>query len=379
MRLVFFGLSLTSSWGNGHATTYRGLLQGLRRLGHDLLFVERDVEWYATHRDLPHPPQARLLLYRHWTEVRSAAVVAARQADAVIIGSYFPDAVALVECLLPTPPPLLCFYDMDTPITLQSLRSGRCAYLRAEHIPAFDLYLSFTGGPVLEELRHIWHARRVRPLYCACDEAAYQRACRPHAPGFAFSFLGTYAPDRQPKLERLFLAPARNLTRLQFRVAGSMFPHPDAWPPNVAYIPHLAPPEHPAFYANSRFTLNLTRQAMVEAGYSPSVRLFEAAAAATPIISDSWPGLSELFSPGSEILVANSGSEVCQFISSISSFEASALGRAAQARVLASHTCTHRARELEQYLQAASSDTPDAPSVGRPNGAVPDQDRSSTP
>src|SRR6185312_183530 len=201
MRLVIFGLSLSSSWGNGHATTYRGLLRGLRALGHEVDFFERDAAWYASHRDLPHPHDARLHLYSTWEAARGAARAAARAADAVIVGSYFPDGVALLDDLLERPGaprgPVLAFYDIDTPITLDTLRRGTCAYLRADQIPGLDLYLSFTGGPVLEELARRWGARLVRPLYCACDAEAYSTARRPGKASAVLGFLGTYAPDRE--------------------------------------------------------------------------------------------------------------------------------------------------------------------------------------
>lgn len=361
MRLVFFGLSLTSSWGNGHATTYRGLLSGLRRRGHAVTFFEKDVEWYARHRDLPQPPQARLQLYQHWTEVRPAALRAAREADAVIVGSYFPDAIPLLDDLLARETALTCFYDIDTPVTLAGLRAGRCRYLRADQIAALDLYLSFTGGPVLEELQRLWHARCVRPLYCACDEAEYRKAQRPLHPAVTLSFLGTYAEDRQTKFERLLLQPARRSPGRKFRVAGSMYPQPELWPANVQYENHLAPARHADFYASSRYTLNLTRQAMVEAGYSPSVRLFEAAAAATPIISDPWPGLAGFFEPGREILLANSSSEIQAILDNMSAAEAAAIGRAAQEHVLATHTCGQRAQELQTYLAEAAAHTTPLP------------------
>lgn len=355
MRLVFFGLSLTSSWGNGHATTYRGLLSGLQRRGHEVTFFEKDADWYARHRDLPQPPQARLQLYQHWAEIRPAALRAAGEADAVIVGSYFPDAIPLLDDLLARGTALTCFYDIDTPVTLAELRTGRCRYLRADQIAALDLYLSFTGGPVLEELQRLWQARCVRPLYCACDESEYRRAQRPLRPPVALSFLGTYAADRQAKFERLLLEPARRSPGQQFHVAGSMYPQPELWPANVEYQSHLAPGRHAEFYAASRFTLNLTRQAMVEAGYSPSIRLFEAAAAATPIISDPWPGLAGFLEPGREILLASSSSETQAILDNITVAEAAALGRAAQEHVLATHTCGQRAQELETYLTAAAA------------------------
>jgi spore maturation protein CgeB len=354
MKLVIFGLSISSSWGNGHATTYRGLVRGLRQFGHRVRFFERDTAWYAAHRDLPRPDDCELSLYGDWQAIRPAALAAAAAAEAVIIGSYFPDAIPLCEEILGRSGPLVCFYDIDTPVTVASLRQGDCAYLRADHIPAFDLYLSFTGGPVLTELRDTWKARLVRPLYCACDESAYRAARRRRQPA-ALSFLGTFAPDRQVKLQRYLMEPARRLPRERFRLAGSMYPPGQDWPENLGYDSHLPPEQHPAFYASSRFTLNLTRQAMVEAGYSPSIRLFEAAAAATPIITDPWPGLEQFFQPGRDLLVAHGAEDVVEAITHLTSQERSVLGRAAQARILDAHTCRCRASELTTHLAACAS------------------------
>ncbi|HEY7839661.1 MAG TPA: glycosyltransferase [Terriglobales bacterium] len=362
LRLAFFGLSLTSSWGNGHATTYRGLLGGLRSRGHLIDFFERDVEWYATHRDLPCPPQARLHLYADWARQRAHALEVARAADAVVVGSYYPDALPLLDALLARPHPPVCFYDIDTPVTLQALQRRQCTYLRTDLIPEFAMYFSFTGGPVLNELCTRWGARRSAPLYCACDVREYvprdqspdrfpgrsrDQALRSDA---VLSFLGTYAPDRDAKLNRLLLEPARRLPQLRFRVAGPMYPATAAWPANVAYTSHLPPASHAGFYASTRFTLNLTRQAMVESGYSPSIRLFEAAACGTPIISDPWPGLNEFFRPGREILVAEDTSQLIDTILHVDADAARDLGRAAREHVLAHHTGEHRAVELERYV-----------------------------
>ncbi|HWG36896.1 MAG TPA: glycosyltransferase [Terriglobales bacterium] len=357
MRFVFFGLSLTSSWGNGHATTYRGLLEGLRQLGHTSEFFERDVEWYARHRDLPRPQQARLWLYSDWSSIRPTALNAARAADAIVVGSYYPDAVRVLDELLHLGL-RVCFYDIDTPVTLEQLRARQCAYLHTDQIPALSLYLSFTGGPTLNELRNAWGARMVRPLYCACDERKYRSARRLAHPHVALSFMGTFAPDRQAKFERLLLKPARQLPHLRFHVAGSMYPDATAWPRNIHFDSHLPPDQHPSFYAASRFTLNLTRQVMVEAGYSPSIRLFEAAAAATPIITDPWPGLEEFFRPGKDLVVAAESENLIAALMEMSCSDAAALGRSAQDRVFAQHTCRHRARELESFLEECCAPKP---------------------
>lgn len=355
MQIVFFGLSLTSSWGNGHATTYRGLLRGLRRRGHDLVFFEHDQEWYAAHRDLPNPEHVQLRLYSEWSAIRTVALRTARAADAVIIGSYFPDAIPLFDDLLGHTRAPVCFYDIDTPITLRQLGKGGCPYVRADQIPAFDLYLSFTGGPILRELSSIWRARRVQPLYCACDESDYSGARRPSHPPVALSYMGTFAPDRQAKFQRLMLEPARRLPHLAFQVAGPLYPQTQSWPGNLGYRSHLAPGGHASFYAASRFTLNLTRQAMVEAGFSPSVRLFEAAASGTPILSDPWPGLDNFFHPGEDIVVVADTASLIHCLQHLSDAEAAALGAAAQANVLSAHTSLHRAMTLERYLESLAA------------------------
>ncbi|MGH9519276.1 MAG: CgeB family protein [Terriglobales bacterium] len=350
MHWVFFGLSLTSSWGNGHATTYRGLLRGLRDLGHTIDFFEKDVPWYATQRDLPRPREATLHLYSDWPSVRPTVLALLARADAVLVGSYFPDAVALLDDALSGPHPPICFYDIDTPVTLATVASGTCGYLRRDLIGKVDLYLSFTGGPVLQELRERWGARAVAPLYCACDPNDYPRAAaRRVQPPVLLSYMGTFAPDRQSKLQRYLLEPARQLPRAVFAVAGSMYPSVSTWPANVTYYHHLAPEKHAGFYLNSCFTLNLTRQAMVEAGYSPSIRLFEAACTATAVISDPWPGLEEFFAPGREILVAADTGEMLDILQRTPLERARQIGAAARRRVLARHTGRHRAAELLAY------------------------------
>lgn len=350
MRWVFFGLSLSSSWGNGHATTYRGLLRGLKGLGHQIVFFEKDVPWYASHRDLPHPQEAELYLYQDWPAIRPFALARIAVADAVVVGSYFPDAVELLNELLAAGHPPLAFYDIDTPVTLETLNAGSCEYLRREHLGQVDLYLSFTGGPVLHELVQHWGARAVAPLYCACDPGDYaSQAGRHHRP-VLLNYMGTFSPDRQGKLQRYFLEPARRMPVAHFALAGPMYPDVHVWPHNVHYCQHLAPDQHAAFYQSSRFTLNLTRQAMVEAGYSPSVRLFEAACAASPVISDPWPGLEDFFEPGREIFVAEDACEIMHLLQSTSAAEARLVGIAARRRMLAYHTGSQRAAELACYF-----------------------------
>jgi spore maturation protein CgeB len=347
MRLVFLGLSITSSWGNGHATTYRALLKALAGRGHEIVFLERAAPWYAAHRDLPRPRFCTLHLYDDVTELqrRHAGLVA--RADAVILGSYVQDGVTVGGWACDTAEGLTAFYDIDTPVTLAKLGRGDHEYLSPALLRRFDLYLSFTGGPILRRLEREYGARRALPLYCSVDPQAYYPMAVPER--WAMGYLGTYSADRQPKLERLLLEPARLLPEERLALAGAAYPD-IAWPENLERIPHLPPPEHPAFYAAQRFTLNLTRADMVAAGHSPSVRLFEAAACGVPVISDAWEGLDALFRPGREILLAETTEDVLRILRDCGPARGREIGQAARAVVLRRHTADRRARELEAAL-----------------------------
>lgn len=347
MKLVVLGLSLSSAWGNGHATTYRALLKAFAARGHDILFLERDTPWYAAHRDLGRADYCELAFYDDVAALDSFAAVIA-SADAVIVGSYVPDGVAVGGLVQRTARGVTAFYDIDTPVTLAKLARGDHEYLSPALIAGYDVYLSFTGGPTLDRIEQRYGSPAARPLYCSVDPAAYRPLGQTKR--WDLSYLGTYSPDRQPALDRLLLEPARRCPDRRFVVAGPQYPADIAWPANVERIEHLAPADHAGFYDASRFTLNVTRADMVRAGWSPSVRLFEAAACGTAIISDTWAGLDTLFTPGREILLAETSDTV---VAALASADADAIGQAGRARVLAAHTAAHRAAELERRLVEA--------------------------
>jgi spore maturation protein CgeB len=350
MKLVVLGLSLSSSWGNGHATTFRALLKAYAARGHDILFLERDVPWYANQRDLTDPDFCTLAYYADlggleaWHDTIAAA-------DAVIVGSYVPEGVEVARFVQEHAEGVTAFYDIDTPVTLAKLAREDYEYLSPAVIPGYDVYLSFTGGPTLDLLQDRYGSPAARPLYCSVDPALYQPVDVPKR--WDLSYLGTYSIDRQPTLERLLIEPARRRPDLRFAVAGPQYPAEIDWPANVERIDHCPPADHAAFYSASRFTLNVTRADMIAAGWSPSVRLFEAAACSTPIISDRWDGLETLFAPGREILLADTTEDVLDALDGRSGAGA-VIGAAAQARVLASHTAAHRAEELERHLDEAA-------------------------
>jgi spore maturation protein CgeB len=245
---------------------------------------------------------------------------------------------------------IAAFYDIDTPVTLAKLGRGDFEYLTPQLIPRFDIYLSFTGGPTLKRLEREFGSPAARALYCSVDPHLYfpeEAICK-----WDLGYLGTYSADRQPTLERLLIELARRWAEGRFVVAGPMYPKEIDWR-NIVRIEHLPPEAHRAFYNQQAFTLNVTRADMIRAGYSPSVRLFEAAACGAPVISDEWDGLEAFFTPGTEILTARTADDVLHILRSTSEPARAAIGRRAREKILAAHTAAHRAAELEQYIEEA--------------------------
>lgn len=350
MRIAIFGLSITSSWGNGHATTYRSLVKGLVQRGHDVTFYERRQPWYEDNRDLRHSNLCEIVLYDTVEEIDHVFARDIADADFVMIGSYVPDGTRVIQAVLRHARAVTAFYDIDTPVTLAALDAGQCKYLAREAIPSFDLYFSFSGGTILETLQSRYGARRAVPLYCSVDAQEYFPQRTPSV--YDLGYLGTYSADRQPKLDELLLEPARSWAPGVFCVAGPQYPEKIEWPRNVQRIEHVAPSEHRLFYNSQRFTLNITRQDMVAHGFSPSVRLFEAAACGVPIITDAWAGLESFFTPGEEILIARSAQDVLETLRALRPDTASEIASRARARVLREHTSEHRAQELERHVES---------------------------
>lgn len=352
LKIVVFGLSLTSSWGNGHATTYRALLSGLAKLGHHVLFLEYDQPWYAQNRDLISPSYSTVRLYSNLHDMRKNFAETVRDADLVIVGSYVADGARLGKWVVNTARGVTAFYDIDTPVTLSKLENGGTPYITRDLLPRYDLYLSFTSGPVLRCLERRYGASMARPLYCSVDPELY--VPRSTKPAWDLGYMGTYSRDRQPSIESLLLRSAQEWPDGRFVLAGSQYPGEIRWPHNLEYKTHVSPADHPSFYAAQRFTLNLTRCEMRAQGYSPSVRLFEAAACGTPIITDDWPGLECFFIPDSEILIARNSRDVLDHLQDISEEQRKAIAKRARTRVLQEHTGLRRAAELIGYFHAVT-------------------------
>jgi spore maturation protein CgeB len=353
MKLVIFGLSVSSSWGNGHATLWRGLIRALSSQGHQVVFFERDVPYYALHRDLNELPAGRLILYPEWGLVEMLARDELSDADAGIVTSYCPDALPATDLILSSPVSLRVFYDLDTPITLERLQSGALIqYIGPQGLADFDLVLSYTGGAALRALRERLGARRVAPLYGSVDPVVHYPVPAVDRYRADLSYIGTYAEDRQRALQALLIDPARRLPQRRFLIAGAQYPQAFPWADNIYFVRHLPPDEHPAFYSSSRLTLNVTRAAMAAMGFCPSGRLFEAAACGTAILSDAWPGLTDFFEPNSEILIADDTEQAVAALE-ISDEQLARIGRAARERTLAAHTAERRAADLVTLLENA--------------------------
>jgi len=357
VRIVIFGLTISSSWGNGHATLWRGLCKHLVRCGHTVTFFERDVPWYAAARDLFEIADGRLVLYPCWDSIRGLARTSVAESDAAIVTSYCPDALAATELVLEQDRTTPVFYDLDTPVTLSRLRAGEAVpYIGPGGLKDFALVLSFTGGRRLfDEFRQRLGAGNIKPLYGHVDPDIHRPvAAEPHYRA-DLSYLGTYSEDRQATLEELFVTPARSSPDLRFLIAGAQYPPEFPWAPNIYFVRHLPPSEHAAFFASSRLTLNVTRRAMAEMGWCPSGRLFEAAACGAPLLSDSWAGLEDFFAPGEEILLARDASDTLEALQLQQPELARIAGRARE-RTLDQHSSQKRAAELVALLEQ-SADT----------------------
>jgi spore maturation protein CgeB len=352
MKIVVFGLTISSSWGNGHATLWRGLCKALARRGHRVVFFERDQPFYAANRDLFGVPGGELVLYAKWDDVRLRAAAEIDDADVAMVTSYCPDGIAATGLVL-SGRALPVFYDLDTPVTLSRLSRGEgMSYLGPMGLSGFAVVLSYTGGAALDQLRDRLGAVRVLPLYGHVDPDVHRPVeAMPHYRA-DLSYLGTYAADRQAMLAELFIEPARMRPDRRFLIGGAQYPTDFPWTPNIFFVRHLPPTEHAAFFSSSRLTLNVTREPMTAMGWCPSGRLFEAAACGAALLSDTWEGLDAFFVPGREILAAGDADEALAALD-LDDAEVRRIAYAARERTLAEHTSDCRAGELERILDMA--------------------------
>ncbi len=355
MNIVIFGLSVSSSWGNGHAALWRGLIRALLAAGHGVTFFEKDQPFYAENRDLHALPEGgSLVLYRDWAEVLPRVRQAMADADVGMVTSYCPDATAATRLVLESGVAVRCFYDLDTPVTLARLDAGESVDYVGEGLAGFDLVLSYTGGGALDALRDRLGARLVVPIYGSVDPDLHRPAAPREEYRASLSYIGTFAADRQDALERLFVEPARLRPADRFVIAGALYPPGFPWTANTFFVRHLPPPEHPAFYSSSRLTLNVTREAMARMGWCPSGRLFEAAACGVPILTDDWPGLDAFFQPGRDILVAGTTAEALAALAAAPDV-LDRMARSARERTLDEHSARRRAADMVAAFERVHS------------------------
>jgi spore maturation protein CgeB len=356
MHIVIFGLTISSSWGNGHATLWRSLVKAMLRRGHTVNFYEKDVPYYAGARDLHVLPEGgRLRLYSELDTVRREVERDLYDADLALCTSFCPDGPAACELILMSDAGIKAFYDLDTPVTLDALSSGfPVQYLPPQGLADFDVVLSYTGGPALDELKSRLGARVVAPLYGSVDPESHLPVPAREEFRAALSYLGTYAEDRRGALEQLFLRPAQHLPQERFLLGGAQYPDSFPWTENIAFVRHLPPDLHSAFFSSCRATLNVTRAAMARYGFCPSGRLFEAAACGAPLLTDTWEGLDQFFVPGQEVLAVSTTNDVVEALS-LSDAELRTMAHVARQRTLAEHTGTHRVMELEQICESTRS------------------------
>ncbi|WKZ32092.1 MAG: glycosyltransferase [Thermodesulfobacteriota bacterium] len=353
MKLVVFGLTMSSSWGNGHATIWRGLAKALNGRGHKVVFFEKDAPYYASHRDLDAPPWASLVIYKDWDGIRGRASEELKDSDVGMVTSYCPDGVEASGLLLSSGARIKCFYDLDTPVTLKGLKEGkRAGYLPVDGLGGFDIVLSYTGGRALKELKSLLGARRAEPLYGSVDPASHFPSSGVEEYRADLSYLGTFSEDRQAALIELFVKPARTAPGKRFVLGGSLYPESFPWTENMYFVRHVPPPMHPAFYSSAAWTLNVTRGAMAGLGWCPSGRLFEAAACGSPVLSDWWEGIDGFFAPGSEIAIVRSADDVREALS-MTWAERKRISRRARERALAEHTSHERVAEFERLMEEA--------------------------
>lgn len=355
MHIVICGLTISSSWGNGHATLWRSLVKAMVRRGHTVVFYERVTPYYAGARDLQElPPGASLRFYSSLEELRDQALRELSRADLALATSYCPEGAAVCDLILESAAEIKGFYDLDTPVTLSGLRDGReLEYLPARGLSDFDIVLSYTGGRALEELKSRLGARNVAPLYGSVDRENHRPAAARDEFRASLSYLGTYAEDRQRALQELFLGAAARLPQERFLIGGALYPDSFPWLENVAFVRHIPPPMHPEFFSSCRATLNITRSAMASYGYCPSGRLFEAAACGAPLLTDVWEGLDCFFEPGREVLPVTSADDVVNAMS-LGDGELRNIADAARERTLAEHTGDRRVIELERICSQIS-------------------------
>lgn len=351
MKISFFGSSLVSSYWNGAATYYRGMLKELAALGHEITFFEPDAFDRQSHRDIDEPDYARVIVYPATSQGWQAALAEATRADLIVKASGVGVFDAELESAVAEAPrhALRIYWDVDAPATLDAIAADPAHHLRAA-IPRYDVVLTYGGGePVASAYRAVG-ARDCVPIYNALDPAVHYPVSPVAELGSDLSFLGNRLPDREARVERFFLDAAKRLPARRFLLGGSGWDSKDV-PQNVQRLGHVGTDLHNAFFCSGRATLNINRDSMARYGFSPPTRVFEAIGAGACLITDEWEGIEMFLDPGEEVLVAADGRQVAEHLGSLTAERARAIAARARRRILARHTYAQRARQVDQLLE----------------------------
>jgi spore maturation protein CgeB len=352
MKIAFYGSSLLSSYWNGAATYYRGLLKALAERGYEITFYEPDVYDRSRHRDIEAPEWCSVVVYEATPQALLEVTRRASEADIVIkaSGVGYEDEALILEALRHAgPDALTVFWDVDAPATLAQLREEPDHPLHRA-LRKTDLVLTYGGGdPVVQAYRGIG-VRHCIPVYNALDPDTHH----PVSPDTRFAgdlgFLGNRLPDRERRVEKFFLEPAARLRGKEFLLGGAGWGDKEL-PENVRWLDHVGTGDHNAFNATPRAVLNISRESMALNGFSPATRVFEATGAGACLITDAWNGIELFLKPDEEVLVARDGEDVAQYLAELDSSRALAIGEAALRRVLAEHTYRHRARQADEIFR----------------------------
>jgi spore maturation protein CgeB len=357
MRIAFYGSSLLSSYWNGAATYYRGLLSDLARRGHEIVFYEPDAFDRQSHRDIDPPDWAKVVVYPATDEAVRKVIAEAGKADVVVKASgvgVFDDVLLAGVVAASRPDAIRIFWDVDAPATLAEIGADPGHPLRRA-LPALDMVLTYGGGPPVVDAYRRFRARNCTPIYNALDPETHFPV--PAEPRFAadLAFLGNRLPDRERRVEVFFLAPAARLPARQFLIGGSGW-ETRPMPPNVRSIGHVPTADHNAFNASAMAVLNIARDSMATNGFSPATRVFEAAGAAACIVTDAWEGIELFLRPDEEILVARDGADVADHLARLTPARAREIGEAARRRILAEHTYSRRGAEVDAILRRSAEE-----------------------
>jgi spore maturation protein CgeB len=358
MKICFFGSSLVSSYWNGAATYYRGLLKEIATLGHDITFFEPDAFERQAHRDIDDPDWAKVSVYPATPEGwQQSLALAARSADLLIKASgvgVFDVELELAVAEIPSQAMRL-YWDVDAPATLDAIADNPRHHLR-DAIPRYDLVLTYGGGEKVASAYRAAGARDCVPIYNALDPTTHFPVLSKPEFECHLSLLANRMPDREARIDSFFIEAARHLPSRRFVLGGSGW-HTKEMPANIRKIGHVGTSEHNAFFASSLATLNVNRDSMARYGFSPPTRIFEAIGAGTCLITDEWDGIDHFLEPANEVLVAANSDQVTRHLEELTPKRASVIAQRARRRILAHHTYRHRARQFDELIEGMSSRT----------------------